>query len=464
MGKPDWLKQIRGAGRFLRSPRLAAVLLGAFLLACLAGNLIEGFRVFTAPWFLALSSLLALSTAACTLEQVARVRRRARAGSAADWPAPREVRVPRPLEETASALGAVLRRMGLRVKRDGPRVRGELTVGRWSSPLFHLGLVLLFLSVVAGTLVQWTTTIVLSEGGTFDPAVQPLHSFTRSTLSRPPSPDNLPRITLTRYSPRYRWKGYSPDAASDLLVDGRRRLLRYGAPLTRHGLTLRQGRRYGALAEVVLRPAGARGATPESRPAAAGPAREATPPEFGGFFPLPEGGFRAGAVFVSQANAEEQRRLLPIPGTDVQATVRLLPGPQGTRYELPLDRRFELALVLSRSGETPAGEVRLRAGEALPVGPWELEFRSLRYWTTLTLTSSPLTPWFFALAWWCVLALGLGVLFPERRVEAELDPAPVDGTARPVTLVRYQVTAGRGAGLFPERLAEALKALEEVAR
>lgn len=469
--------------RLLRSPKLAVILLGLFVLACLLGNLVpqvgtagveavekwqaahplagrllaplDGFRVFRAGWFLLLSSLLALCTLVCTIDQLPRAARGtlARPLSASGFATAHEIRLPLPPEEALRAVCDVFRRLGLRTRREGDRLYGERALGRWSSPLFHLGLVLLFLSITPGALLRWTMPIILAEGDSFDPRRQPVHGLRRSLFARPPETGELPQVTLEKHYPRYRMKSYSPDSASRLIIDGRPVLVRYGTPLPVRRLTLRQERRYGALAEAVLRRRGE--IPPAVRRTAEGP------PPFGGFFTSPDGTYRAGLVFVSQADAEKQRRSLELPETSVVATFRLLPGPEGARYELPLDRRFELVVSLSGSDRSIlAGERTLRVGETLEVGPWLLEFRSLRYWSAFTLTAAPLTPAFFALAWWCVLALGLGVLFPVRRAEAELAADETAG-GRPGTLVRYWTGAGRGDWYFPDRLAEALRRLEE---
>jgi hypothetical protein len=169
-------------------------------------------------------------------------------------------------------------------------------------------------------------------------------------------------------------------------------------------------------------------------------------------------------VFVQQANPEEQRRELDLGPAGVIGLFRLVPGPEATRYDLPLDRRFQLSVSLTPTqggGSSAANERRLYVGESLPAGAWALEFRSLRYWTTFTLASTPLTPLFFVLAWWCALALGLGVLLPERRVRLSLEPAEEGTEGSGGTRLRFHAVGGRGAATFPERLAEALTALEE---
>jgi hypothetical protein len=364
-----WYRSLETGVRLLRSRRFAILLLVAFLAACLLGNL--GLPVFQSGWFLALTALLVLSSFACTLTQFTQARWRHRAA-------------------------------------------GRFVAGHWSSPLFHLGLVLLLATVAGSGLVGWRAKVVLSEGEAFDPAKQPLHGLTGSALVPAPSPDRLPRLRLAAHFPRHQKKGYAPDAASELLVNGERRLLFYGAPLRVKGVTLRQDRRYGALAEVMLRPA-------EAGEGGVSQTGEAPPPSvLGGLFRLADGSYRAGLAFVNQPNAEQQRRDLFLEPLGVTAGFQLVPGPAAARYDLPLDRRFALAVTLSPpgpAGSESASERRLPVGGTLPLGQWTLEFRSLRYWTTFSLSVTPLTPLVFAFAWWCVLALGLGLAFSAHRKE-----------------------------------------------
>ncbi|MGE5507884.1 MAG: cytochrome c biogenesis protein ResB [Chitinophagales bacterium] len=505
-------------GRTLRSPRLAIALLAAFAAACLVGNLapqvgiagadavaawqathpglahllrlIDGFSLFTSGWFLVLTGLLALSTLACTIDQFRRVRRSAAhppvgaEGARLLPPAPtREILLGLDQAAAARRVAEALRRLGLRVRPADPRaasagqadvpvlaVRGETVgLGRWSSPLFHLGLVLLFVAVIAGALTQWSTTLLLAEGGAFDPAKQPAHGDPgQADGSRPALAGRIPPVMLIEHLPRYQLKRYQPDAASRLQVGGRPQFVSMGRPLTLGRLTLRQARRYGALAEVVIRPAG----SPSSEPALVRRATDSPPPDFGGPVERPDGSYQAGLVFVNQENAERQERPLYLPMLGGTATFRLVPQATAANYRLPLYQRFQLAMTFTpdapasqASGPTgtaaspaalPAQRL-LRPGESLSLGGWTITFPSLRYWTTFTVTSTPLTPVFFLLSWLCIGALGLGLFSPPRWVEAVVLPAP-QGRG---TVLRYHVMAGRGGAFFAERTHLALSRLEE---
>lgn len=498
VAKGGWWGVVQGAGRLLRSPWLAVSLLVAFLLVCLLGNVvpqlgtagteevnawqaahpvagrwvrvIDGFRTFQTTWFLVLVSLLALNTLACTLDQLSRARRKGTPLGSVEGeavvlpPSARDIRLNLAPEEAARAVARVLRRFGLPVRRRKGYLSAELTLGRWGSPFFHLGLVLVFLAAVAGTQMQWNIPVPLAEGAVFDPGRQSTHGLTRAPWAREPHPAELPQVTLVAHHPRYWMKGYAPDSASEVLVDEKPQLLRYGAPLTVRGFSLHQQRRYGALVEVVLRPAGPGGSVPPQGAKSAQAAEPGPPPLVGGPFPEPDGTLRAGLPFEGGRDPVAQRRLMDLGPAGATGLFRLLPGPEAANYALPLARRFQLAVALAPSGQEPGPgtrETRLWVGESLSVERWLLEFRSVRYWTYLRLSSAPFTPFFFALAWWCVLALALVVLWPERRVFVALDPvAPPEGGTR----VRVQAVGGRGAVDFPQRLAEALQQLAKEGR
>lgn len=480
--------KLRTVVRLFRSPYVAIALIAGFIIASSVGVLVpqektsgtaaveafrkahpvlrpvleavDAFRVFQAPWFIALVGLLALSTLVCTVDQLARARRaaafaRSRAPVALDSGAAELILHGSP-EVAAPRVEGLLRRLGLRVWRSGATFRAWNTTGRWGSPLFHFGLVLIFGAVVAGAALQWSTTVVLTEGQTFVPGQGPPHGYDQPWNRQAPDPARLPQLKLIKHYPRYARRGYAPDAASELVVDGVPRLLRWGAPLSVRGLTLHQGRRYGALVEVVLVPGGeSQGAAAQSGPRDPGPG---APPAFGGLYPLPDGSFHGGLVFLNQQDAEKQVRVADLPPLRTTASFRLVPGPKAGRYELPFDRRFQLEVVVPP--ESPqARPVVLSVGESLTLARWRLEFRSLRYWTTLTLSAAPLTPLLFALAWWCVAMLALAALFPERRLELVLEGVGEGGAMR--SRVRLRTWAGRGAFAFPERLKEALEGLNE---
>jgi hypothetical protein len=255
------------------------------------------------------------------------------------------------------------------------------------------------------------------------------------------------------------------DSASRLRIGGRTELVSIGRPLNLNGLTLRQARRYGVLAEVVILPAGQAvpGGGLVRRP------QDSPPPEFGGPWTRPDGSLQAGLVFLNQESAEEQRRPLYLPMLHGTVTFRLVQQPAAADYSLPLYQRFQLAVAFTPDEPAPdaaaptaqpAREQLLRPGESLQIGEVRLAFPSLRYWTTFSLAAAPLTPLFFLLSWFCIGALGLGVFFPHRRVEAALWPAP-QGSG---TILRYQTTSGRGGNFFAARTRTALADLEEVQR
>lgn len=178
--------------RFLRSRRIAALLIVAFGAASLLGTWKDGpgEKVFVSAPFLILTAWLAASTGVCAWDRTVRAARLARlpldAGAGAGRMLGQYVLVPRRGGDVLDAAAGELRRRRFRVSRaDGRLVAEKGRWAVWGSPVFHWALVALVLVVAASRLTRYEGQVGVPVGQSVSDRAESYGQLSKAPFAMP---------------------------------------------------------------------------------------------------------------------------------------------------------------------------------------------------------------------------------------------------------------------------------------
>lgn len=376
---------------FLKSRKLAITLLPVFIIPLVIGALFQQLSyIFSSWWFVVLSLALFLNTLFCTASRIrsawiATFREAPKASSTfiKDLKNHDEITLASSVDEAVARVkrALILRRYRLREEAVSGGVsifaeRGRF--GVWGSVLFHLSLLLIFLSVLFGAATNLRGRFVLTEGQTFTEQHQDYLEVREAPFFR--EDHQMFQVRLNKLHLTFDKKGELTNYTSDVVVfdegeEIERQRIAVNNPLSYKGFVFYQSARYGFSPLLVIEDSYGRELL---------------------------------RAYVSLNRVEGKGKVefkdsFTVPGTALRVKAQYYPNTKVLRLEVS-------------DGQKGLFKGHLSLNQSANFDGLALTFGGVRYWSDFLVTKDQGIPIVFTGFWLAVIALAVRFLLSHKRV------------------------------------------------